>query len=254
MTAMGTHAAPVSPIPYVPWSVVLSACLPAAFVASTLPGVRVQPGYSPALDGVLGTLAAVGLPLTCLLRGRRARGRARTAGLLLALALLAQGLGSALRVLAGPGGPAATFPPEITLAADLLRLVGYPAAVAALALRRPPGGARPGGGRWWDGLVGGLTLGLALAAAADLAVLLGARSGHPVPPGPADGLRIAAGTLMALSTGRAPQRSRRTRTRPAPDREADPRRADPGPLPLMPRGSARGHRSSDSARPEEGLR
>ncbi len=132
----------------------------AAFVISTLPGVRPEAGYNLLLDGVLNNLAYAMAPVMCLLRVRREQGSHQT-GRLLALALAIYGLGNIYWTVVIRPMTEQPFPSF----ADALWLGFYPLAFAALTgyLRRRD--ERLSVSLWLDGLVGGLAVGAVTAAA-----------------------------------------------------------------------------------------
>jgi diguanylate cyclase (GGDEF)-like protein len=141
-------------------SMALALAFPVAFVVSTIPGVRPSSGYSLLLDGWLNNLAYASAPVICLLRLRSVRGRDRTAGLLLALALALYGGGNVFwTIVVRPIDPE-PFPSG----ADALFLAFYPLVFVALLLMRGRRDRRLPLSEWLDGLVGGLAV-AALAAA-----------------------------------------------------------------------------------------
>ncbi|GAA4967150.1 putative bifunctional diguanylate cyclase/phosphodiesterase [Kineococcus glutinatus] len=125
-----------------------------AFVATTVPGVRPQPGYEFLLDGVLNNLAYLAAPVLCWLRLRRTPKPSRAGRLLLA-ALAAYGLGNPfwtafVRPLADQPFPSG---------ADAFFLAFYPLLFAALLCELLRAEERLSASLWLDGVVGGLATG-----------------------------------------------------------------------------------------------
>ena len=123
---------------------------PAAFIISTLPGVRPQVGYNLLLDGVLNNLAYAMAPALCLLRMRGAASRLDAR--ILALGLALYGGGNVFwTAFVRPLDPE-PFPSG----ADALFLAFYPCAFASLLLFLRQRDARYTLSLCLDGLVGGL--------------------------------------------------------------------------------------------------
>ncbi|MDP9434085.1 MAG: EAL domain-containing protein [Actinomycetota bacterium] len=145
----------------------------AAFVVSTLPGVRAQPGYSTAWDGVVNNVLYAAAPVLCWHRARRpTRSRSR-AWFALAAGLALYAAGNIYWTIAIRPLDPAPFP---TLA-DVGYLAFYPCAFATLLLSIREGRRDVPRSLWLDGLVGGLAA-AALAAAA-LGPVLEATGGSP---------------------------------------------------------------------------
>jgi len=170
---VGTHVAERNgsrPLARIAAGVVLA--VPLAFALSTVPGLRAVPGYDLLLDGWLNNLAYAAAPVLCLLRLPGARGRDRTAGMLLALALGLYGGGNVFWTIVIRPMEVQPFPSG----ADALFLAFYPAAFVALLLMRGRQDRRVPPSEWLDGLLGGLAV-AALAAALVGEPLLGAGGG-----------------------------------------------------------------------------
>ncbi|MEW1959047.1 EAL domain-containing protein [Kineococcus sp. NPDC059986] len=134
--------------------------VPAAFVVSTLPGVRPAPGYSLVLDGVLNNLAYEAAAALCLVRTLSIQG-SRRGGYLLSAGLAVYGSGNVfwtivVRPLADPPYPSG---------ADLGFLLFYPLVFVALILLAKQRDARHARSLWLDGVVGALAVGSVAAAA-----------------------------------------------------------------------------------------
>ncbi|WP_432495531.1 putative bifunctional diguanylate cyclase/phosphodiesterase [Kineococcus gypseus] len=162
MSAPPTPAAPRARRPRRRVALHAALLLPAAaFMLSTVPGVRPVDGYVVALDGVLNNLAYAGAALLCLVRALRAPA-GRTGALLLAAGLALYGSGNVVwafvvRPMADPPYPSP---------ADALFLSFYPLAFAALVLTARRGAQRFAGTLWLDGVVAGLAVGAVAAAVA----------------------------------------------------------------------------------------
>ncbi|WP_432573856.1 putative bifunctional diguanylate cyclase/phosphodiesterase [Kineococcus sp. SYSU DK005] len=133
---------------------------PLLFIVSTLPGVRPQEGYRFLLDGVLNNLAYECAALLCLVRALRTPG-GRLGSCLLAAGLALYGGGNVfwtfvVRPVADPPYPSGS---------DALFLSFYPLAFAALVLMARRRDGRFVWSLWLDGLVAGLAVGAAAAAA-----------------------------------------------------------------------------------------
>ncbi|WP_380176299.1 putative bifunctional diguanylate cyclase/phosphodiesterase [Kineococcus sp. DHX-1] len=146
-----------------PWGRVLHVLLllvPAAFVVSTVPGVRATSGYSLLLDGVLNNLAYESAAALCLVRTLSLQG-SRRGGYLLSAALAVYGSGNVfwtivVRPMADPPYPSG---------ADLGFLLFYPLVFVALILLAKHRDARHTRSLWLDGVVGALAVGAVAAAA-----------------------------------------------------------------------------------------
>ncbi|MEZ0493725.1 putative bifunctional diguanylate cyclase/phosphodiesterase [Kineococcus sp. TBRC 1896] len=139
---------------------VLLLLVPAAFVVSTVPGVRPAPGYSLLLDGVLNNLAYESAAALCLVRTLSTQGP-RRGGYLLSAALAAYGSGNVFwTILVRP----LTDPPYPS-GADAGFLLFYPLVFVALILLARYRDSRHVRSLWLDGVVGALAVGSVAAAA-----------------------------------------------------------------------------------------
>jgi diguanylate cyclase (GGDEF)-like protein len=132
----------------------------AAFVISTLPGVRAHTGYDLLLDGWLNNIAYAAAPAVCAVRAWRLSPHRRRFGMLLASALAVYGSGNVVWTIWIRPMEVQPFPS----AADALWLAFYPMAFVVLVLARGQGLSNYSLSEWLDGLVGGMAAG-ALAAA-----------------------------------------------------------------------------------------
>src|SRR3954464_3581514 len=147
----------------------------AAFVVSTIPGVRTHPGYNLYLDGLLNNIAYSVAPVLCFLRARRTN-NARTSWYILAGALALYGGGNVYwTVLIRPLDPE-PFPSV----ADALWLSFYPLAFIALILMLRQHTEKFSISLWLDGIVGGLAT-ASIAAAAILKPVLASNAGGLAP-------------------------------------------------------------------------
>ncbi|NAZ87328.1 putative bifunctional diguanylate cyclase/phosphodiesterase, partial [Kineococcus indalonis] len=133
---------------------------PLLFIVSTVPGVRPHDGYRFLLDGVLNNLAYECAALLCLVRARR-QPTGRLGSHLLAAGLALYGGGNVfwtvvVRPMADPPYPSGS---------DALFLSFYPLAFAALVLMARRRDGRFAWSLWLDGLVAGLAVSAAAAAA-----------------------------------------------------------------------------------------
>jgi diguanylate cyclase (GGDEF)-like protein len=151
------------------WAVLLG--LPAAFVVSTIPGVRPHEGYSLLLDGVLNNVAYAAAPVICYLRARRATSY-RLSWMILTLGLAVYGLGNIYWTIAIRPLDPEPFPSG----ADACWLAFYPCAFAALMLVLREQTGRMPVSLWLDGIVGGLAVS-AIAAAAVVGPIVQSASG-----------------------------------------------------------------------------
>src|SRR4051794_15910216 len=143
----------------------------AAFVVSTIPGVRTHPGYNLYLDGLLNNIAYTVAPVLCFLRARRAS-NARASWYILSVALALYGGGNVYwTVLIRPLDPE-PFPSL----ADALWLSFYPLAFIALILMLRQHTEKFTVSLWLDGIVGGLAS-ACIAAAAILKPVLATNGG-----------------------------------------------------------------------------
>src|SRR5947209_1069341 len=132
----------------------------AAFVISTIPGVRTHPGYDLYLDGLLNNIAYGVAPVLCFLRARRMT-NGRASWYILAIALALYGGGNVYwTVLIRPLDPE-PFPSV----ADALWLSFYPLAFMALILMLRQHTEKFSVSLWLDGIVGGLASATVAAAA-----------------------------------------------------------------------------------------
>jgi diguanylate cyclase (GGDEF)-like protein len=143
----------------------------AAFVVSTVPGVRPHPGYNLILDGFLNNLVYALAPAVCFVRARRATSF-RPSWYILAIGLALYGAGNIYwTIQIRPLNPE-PFPSF----ADVLWLSFYPCAFASLVLMVREHFKRFSLSLWLDGLVGGLAA-TAGAAAAIMGPILSANTG-----------------------------------------------------------------------------
>jgi diguanylate cyclase len=149
----------------------VAALVVAAFVVSTIPGVRPHPGYNLFLDGWLNNLAYGVAPVLCFLRGRRSA-TMRPSWYILALGLGLYGSGNVYwTVFIRPLDPE-PFPSV----ADALWLSFYPLAFVALVLMLRQHTEKFSVSLWLDGIVGGLAS-ASIAAAAILTPVLATSGG-----------------------------------------------------------------------------
>ena len=138
---------------------VLVAVVFGVFVASTIPGVRQNPGYNLFLDGWLNNIAYVLSALVCLVRAHRAVSYQR-AWTMLGVALLVYGAGNPFwTVFIRPQDPE-PFPSV----ADALWLSFFPFAFIALYLIVREIADDVPLSLWLDGVVGGLAVAAVAAA------------------------------------------------------------------------------------------
>jgi diguanylate cyclase (GGDEF)-like protein len=143
----------------------------AAFVLTTIPGVRPHPGYNLWLDGVLNNVVYGLAPAIAFQRARRAT-TFRPSWFILSVGLALYGAGNIYwTIFIRPLNPE-PFPSL----ADVLWLSFYPCAFAALVLMVREHFKRFSLSLWLDGIVGGLAA-AAGAAAAIMGPVLAARSG-----------------------------------------------------------------------------
>jgi diguanylate cyclase len=132
----------------------------AAFVISTIPGVRPKPGYNFMLDGILNNLVYALSAAVCYVRARKAT-TFRPSWHILALGLALYGAGNIYWTFAiRPLNPE-PFPSF----ADLLWVSFYPLAFASLVLMVREHFKRFSLSLWLDGIVGGLAAAAGAAAA-----------------------------------------------------------------------------------------
>src|SRR3954469_13904471 len=135
--------------------------LPAAFMLTTIPGVRSEQGYNLLLDGVLNNAAYEAAALVCLLRAL-AQPTRTWVSFLLPTALAVYGSGNVVWTIFVRPLAVQPFPSV----ADALFLAFYPLVFVALLLSIRRQAERIPASLWLDGLVGGLAVGALLSALA----------------------------------------------------------------------------------------
>jgi diguanylate cyclase (GGDEF)-like protein len=135
--------------------------VPAAFMVSTIPGVRPEPGYNLVLDGILNNAAYEAAALLCLLRVLALPART-WASYLLPAALAVYGSGNVVWTVFVRPLDVQPFPSS----ADVLFLAFYPIVLVALLRSIRARADRIHVNLWLDGLVGGLAIGAVVSAAA----------------------------------------------------------------------------------------
>src|SRR5690349_21708222 len=135
--------------------------VPAAFMVSTIPGVRPEPGYNLVLDGILNNAAYEAAALVCLLRVLSLPARTWTSYLLPA-ALAVYGSGNVVWTVFVRPLDVQPFPSS----ADALFLAFYPLVLVAQLRSIRSQANRIHANLWLDGLVGGLAIGAVVSAAA----------------------------------------------------------------------------------------